>query len=173
MSQSQTERVVYLPASDVLYVTGFTRKLKNTGNTWGQAGRWVQRYDGFMRGARILGAGWALPWSAPCEGVCSVDSVKSVTAIDDLFFAVLGRSAAVVVYDGKTGYELGRLDVAAGKSAMGGFSGWVDIVNGVTVARSNRGRAEAGRYTVFVEEDGRNKVVVYTLAFAALTSTLA
>jgi hypothetical protein len=158
---------LYLPDSDVLYVTGFTSSLKNTGNTWGQAGRWVQRYDGFIRGARIRRAGWALPWVPPCSSVCTVDSVKSVTAIDDLFFAVLGRSAIVVVYNGTTGRELGSLDVTAGKAAMGGFSGWVDIVNGITVARTSRGQAGAGRYSVFVEEDGRNKIVMYTLAFNA------
>ena len=164
----QTERALYVSAEDALYVTGFTAALGNPNRTWGQAGRWVQRWDGFLRGARVPGAGWMLPWTnRSCPGVCAVDDAKAVAAVDDLFLVVTSQSATVTVYNGSTGATLGVMSVAAGGSAMGNYTGWVDTPFGLTAAKTSRGSGGPGRYTVFVEEDGREKVVMYTLSIAA------
>lgn len=164
---AQTERALYLPAQDVLYVTGFTPALDNPNRTWGQAGRWVQRYESFLtgyaRGELMPGVGWMLPWTnQSCSGVCSVDDSKSVAAVDDLLLVVTGQSATVYVYNGTTGDVLGTMAVAAGGPAMGNYTGWVDTPFGLTVARTARGSVASNAYTAFVEEDGREKVVMYT-----------
>ena len=160
----QVSRVLYVPSIDALYLTGFTSSLNNEGNTWGFAGRWVQRYDGFLRGSRSIGPGWRLPWSGTCNGFCTADNAKAVAAIDDLFFTVVGESATVFVYNGSTGILLGTMSVADGGAAMGGFSGWIDIPFGITVSRPLRGAFGTDRYVAFVEEDGRQKIVMYSFS---------
>ena len=158
----QVSRVLYVSSIDALYLTGFTSTLINEGNTWGYAGRWVQRYDGFLRGSRSIGPGWMLPWSGTCSGVCTTDNAKAVAAVDDLFLAVVGESATVYVYNGSTGLLLGTMSVADGGAAMGGYSGWIDIPFALTVSRSARGELGPGRYVAFVEEDGRQKIIMYS-----------
>ena len=175
------QRVLYLAQADALLVAGFTAALGNPNNTWGQCGRWVQRYDSFL--ARVAassgstgaaaaaaaaggaGAGWALPWTTrSCTGVCSVDNAKAMDAAGELLAVVTSQSALVHVYNASTGAELGVMAVAAGGAGMGNYTGWVDTPYGLTLARAAGGQLGQGTYLCAVEEDGRDKVVLYTLS---------
>ena len=161
------QRVLYLAQADALLVAGFTAALDNPNKTWGQCGRWVQRYEGFLaRGAAGAGAGagagWALPWTNhSCSGVCSVDNAKAMDAAGELLAVVTSQSALVHVYNASTGAELGVMAVAAGGGALGNYTGWVDTPYGLTLSRAAGGQLQ-DTYLCAVEEDGRDKVLLYT-----------
>jgi len=170
------QRVLYLAQADALLVAGFTATLGNPNKTWGQCGRWVQRYDSFLAlaaassgsaeaASRGMGAGWALPWTThSCSGVCSVDNAKAMDAAGELLAVVTSQSALVHVYNSSTGAELGVMAVAAGGAIMGNYTGWIDTPYGLTLAVAAGGQLGQGKYLCAVEEDGRDKVVLYTLA---------
>ena len=172
------QRVLYLAQADALLVAGFTAELGNPNNTWGQCGRWVQRYDSFLARAAAssgsaaaaaaaggMGAGWALPWSThSCSGVCSVDNAKAMDAAGELLAVVTSQSALVHVYNVSTGEELGIMAVAAGGGDMGNYTGWIDTPYGLTLSIAAGGQMGQGTYLCAVEEDGRDKVVLYTLS---------
>ena len=144
----------------------------------------MQRYDSFLARAAAAarssggsaetaaaaaaggaGAGWALPWTShSCAGVCSVDNAKAMDAAGGLLAVVTSQSALVHVYNASTGAELGVMAVAAGGAGMGNYTGWVDTPYGLTLSRAAGGQLGTGAYLCAVEEDGRDKVVLYTFS---------
>lgn len=105
------ERVLYQPETDTLFVSGFTAAESDWDNVWGETGRVMQRYDGFLHGARTPGASWLLPWTNhSCPGVCSVDNAKSLAVVDDVVALVVGTSATVYIYNATTGAQLRTMD---------------------------------------------------------------
>ncbi|MBC8099545.1 MAG: hypothetical protein H7Y11_08885 [Armatimonadetes bacterium] len=141
-------RLLYYPATDTLYLTGYTADYPNDFNEWGQIGRVVVRYDGWSTGDRQPDWELAPAWSED----------SSPTGIelagDYLFLAYTNPEPAyVAVYDIKQGEFTGRMTPNA---TVGDYSGWFDIRHPLrAVQRAN------GEYIIFAEEDGRAKNLVY------------
>lgn len=173
------ERAMYSTTLDALVVTGFTQDESNPARTWGQAGRYAGRYDAFLSTLKGTGGpppaalGWEIPWdNKTCTGVCAVDDSKAAAWIDDVLAVVTSSTATVHLFNVTTGATLGTMDVAAGGAAMGNYTGWVDTPYGITISRAAGGSLDPPgssqrTYVVLVEEDGREKVVVYTVTLAA------
>lgn len=141
-------RIEYDPSTDTMLLGGHTTDRPKRGEEWGQVGTEILRYDGWLRGERLLRWRIPLPYD-PAEGV----TVKAMCAEADAVFAVECRSARVHVFDRETGRKLGEMTPGP---EIHGESGWVDFPDAVRAYRRSD-----GEYLVFVEEDWKGKIIVY------------
>lgn len=146
---NKLERIKYFPATDVMYLGGYT--VDRPGNVWGIVGTEIVRYDNWSTTKDVR---WrvALPYN-PVEPELII---KAMDVAGDRVFAVDSRKAEVYVYDTATGDSVTKLTPGP---EVASESGWVDIPYGLRAYR----RAN-GEYLVFVEEDAKAKVIVYRLA---------
>jgi hypothetical protein len=144
------DRIVYVPASDTLYVSGFTTDYPDDSGAWGTCGRVIYRYDHWS-GAKSIHPGYPVQLSWGSKGDASV---KSLCVEGDYIFAVEGREPeTVTVYDVRTGKTAGTMTPDA---SVGHHSGWVDANYAIAAHK----RASGG-YVVFVEEDACEKTLMY------------
>ncbi|MFM0069196.1 hypothetical protein PQR07_39055 [Paraburkholderia aspalathi] len=147
---TQLQRSMYEPATDVLYVTGYTANAPVVPGSFNkEVGRVLACYDGWTGGAPTQRYAVALPWNTQAKPLLTL---ISVTVEGDYLFAVepVGK---VHVFDKNTGTGVG---VMGPGPEVGHASGWVDVPFGISAHR----RAD-GAYLVFVEEDARGKVLMY------------
>jgi hypothetical protein len=141
-------RTEYNPETDVMYLTGQTKDHPLSGGEWGAAGTVVVRFDEWSK-ARKQRYRVDLPYQAEKYFMVSFH------VAGELFFTVDCKKANVLVFDNRTGKQLGTLKPGA---EVKGESGWVDFCDALRAARLND-----GSYLIFVEEDWKAKVIVYHL----------
>ncbi|MDR5837352.1 hypothetical protein [Caballeronia sp. LZ034LL] len=143
-------RVLYVAATDTMYVSGFTQNIPYDASRWKEAGPVLARYDNWSGGAPVMTWSIALPWNT--ASTPPVTTVGLATAGDYVFVAEL-YTQKVDVYDARTGAAVGVMTPGAN---VGGTSGYVDVELGISATR----RAN-GEYVVLVEDDARAKILVY------------
>jgi hypothetical protein len=153
---SRIERVHYVPATDTLYLSGF-RPGQSDDGCWGQVGKSLARYERFA--ARRPAKQFQIDIPSNCDGLVVP---KAMDIAGDAIFIVDVSSGGhgtglLRVYDAKTG--AGTLSFHADPTVVGGISntGWIDIPYGLRAFR----RAN-GQYLVFVEDDLKSKVLIYS-----------
>jgi hypothetical protein len=150
---SDLQRVVYLPQTDTLLLAGYTPDKKE--QTWGIIGKEMMRIEGWRKGNRA--ATWTMnvphDWT-PAKGPRVIMKTMTVEG-DYIFMAGVETRAQVWVFRLSDGAFVGVMNPGA---VVGGAdaTGWVDIVEGISATR----RAN-GEYVIFLEEDLRNKIIVY------------
>ncbi len=143
-------RVSYAPATDTLYITGFTPEKKQV--AWGTIGSIAVRYDVWSTGKPVK------KWTADLPVDDEKLYPKSMDTAGDCLFTVAvkatkGRPAIVSVFSLKDGSPIGTM---APGPEVGGASGWVDQSHGLRATRCRN-----GEYRVLVEEDYRGKNLLY------------
>jgi sugar lactone lactonase YvrE len=143
------ERLKYFPATDVMYLGGYTRQRPHTGSEWGIVGTEIVRYDKWSTTKNMR---WrvALPYQTATE---PIKIIKAMDVAGDRVFAVDSRTAVVYVYDAATGASVTTLKPGLEVKSE---SGMIDIPYGLRAYR----RAN-GKYLVFVEEDAKAKIIMY------------
>lgn len=143
-------RVIYVPATDTLYLTGYTEEL--TAPSWGLVGAVLERHDGWTSGQSRRR--WRMTLPRDDEGLYP----KSLSVAGDYLFTVQvkhtgGIPARVTVIGTADGQTVGTM---APGPEVGGASGWVDMTHGIqAIQRRN------GDYLVIVEENFRAKNLIY------------
>ncbi len=143
-------RVSYVPATDSLYITGFTPEKKQV--AWGTIGSIAVRYDNWSTGKPVK------KWTADLPVDDEKLYPKSMDIAGDCLFTVAvksttGRPSLVSVFNLKDGSPIGTM---APGPEVGGVSGWVDQSHGLRATR-----CKDGEYRVLVEEDWRGKNLLY------------
>ena len=146
---TELRRAIYDPATDSLYVSGYTADLKFDPGFWKEVGRQLVRYDHWSTGKPVPRYTITLPWDTKGKPIVTV---IGLTVEGQYVFAV-EPVGAVHVYDRDSGKEVG---VIRPGPEVGRASGWVDVPNGISAYRRSD-----GEYLIFVEEDARGKVMMY------------
>ena len=146
---TEVARVMYIPASDSLLISGYTKD--QPAQSWGLAGSVMRRYDGWVKGARTLA------WNADLPQDDTHLHPKSVAQAGDyIFFGACqptkGVLSVVHVLRLSDGVRIGAMQ----PDATAGDRGWIDISHGVRAFK----RA-SGEYLVTVEEVARGKNLLY------------
>ncbi|SDT94262.1 Regulation of enolase protein 1, concanavalin A-like superfamily [Verrucomicrobium sp. GAS474] len=151
-------RVHYVPATDTMYLGGYTTTHpRPTGQSWGYAGTELIRYNNWGA-TRTIAYRIVLPFPQPGgAGTASSDGVRAFDVKGNLLAAtVWGGSLAshpTYLYNATTGSSVAVLTPGP---EVGNASGNIDINNAVTVhQRAN------GEYLIFVEEDEEEKCLIY------------
>src|SRR5581483_10715757 len=147
------QRVMYTAETDTLYVAGYTPE--KTEETWGLVGKVLARYDDWSKGNRKPTWVIDLPHDfKPQSGPRII--LKSMTIAGDYLFIVgVDTKMQVYVYRIQDGGFVGIMNPGP---EIGGNdnTGWVDMPEAISALRRHN-----GEYVVFVEEDYRNKIVLY------------
>ncbi len=149
----EVNRVKYIPATDTLYVAGFTADRKRQ---WGEnkhfipGGAVLIRYDGWLKGERKQTWRTNLPYEVK-------RSAKSFDVAGDLVFVVYMQTSIIEVYDARTGNHVQQ--VVPGRE-LGKVANhvWVDIPYALQAHRRKN-----GQYVVIVEEDVYGKNIIYQI----------
>ncbi len=143
-------RVHYVPATDTLYIAGFTQEKKQV--AWGTIGSIVVRYDGWSTGKPVK------KWTADMPVDDEKLYPKSLDIAGDYLFTAAvkptkGVSALVSVFSLKDGAPVGTMQPGP---EVGGVCGWIDMSHGLRALRCSD-----GEYRLLVEEDFRGKNLLY------------
>ena len=145
-------RIEYIPETDTMYLSGFTKELPATRDNAKWYGSELVRYDNWStKNPRLR---WRL--QVPYNPQANPELLTaSMSVAGDYVFLVTFKTAEVYIYRADTGKLVKTLK--PGKE-VAGESGWIDIPYGIrAVSRKN------GEYLVFVEEDWKGKVIFYRL----------
>ncbi|HZZ09555.1 MAG TPA: hypothetical protein VFE79_02590 [Paraburkholderia sp.] len=143
-------RIVYLAATDTMYLSGFTNAIPWDATHWKEAGPVLARYDNWLSGTPALQYAIALPWNTQSNP--QTTTVGVAVAGNYIFVAEL-YTAKVDVYDARTGQAVGYMTPGA---SVGNTSGWVDVYLGISAVQR-----ENGEYVVLLEDDARAKILMY------------
>ncbi|HEX8237149.1 MAG TPA: hypothetical protein VF600_14420 [Abditibacteriaceae bacterium] len=147
------QRIQYFPESDTMYLAGYSPQKKE--ETWGIVGKVLARYDNWSKGNRQ--ATWVLdvphdfkPKSGPKV------TMKAMAVEGDYVFLVgVETRSQVQVFRADDGSFVGYLNPGAAFGSVE-VTGWVDMPNALSAFRRSN-----GEYLIFVEENYRNKVILY------------
>ena len=145
-------RIEYIPETDTMYLSGFTKEHPAKGDDWGVVGSEILRFDNWSKGNRTPRWRTVVPYDV--TGKREVYT-EAMSVAGDYIFAVTGKTAEVYVYKTTTGTQVRKLKPGA---EVGLQSGWIDIPYGIRAFRRSN-----GEYLVFVEEDEKAKIIMYQL----------
>ncbi|AFY34953.1 NHL repeat-containing protein [Calothrix sp. PCC 7507] len=145
-------RIEYFPATDTMYLSGFTVDHPANGDDTGVVGSEIIRFDNWSQRKYI--PHWRIVVPYDKTGKREV-STAAMSVAGDYVFAVTVKTAEVYVYNATTGAEVQKLKPGP---EVAGESGWIDIPHGIRAFRRSN-----GEYVVFVEEDWKGKVIMYRL----------
>jgi len=149
---NRVNRIEYEPATDTMYLTGYTADAPYNGKFWKEAGRVTVRYDDWSKPARK--ARWTLKhqWE---EGRPYATPHSISVAGDRLFVGYFHRGGPVIdrVYDALTGKLVGEIKPGA---EVGGVIGDIDAVQAIRAVRR-----KDGTYLILQEDDRYGKVVLF------------
>jgi hypothetical protein len=143
-------RVLYVPETDTMYISGFTAAIPWDSSRWKEAGPVLARYDNWSSGNATPQYVISLPWNTQANP--PVTTVGVATAGNYLFVAEL-YTQRITVYDSRSGQLVGSMTPDAN---VGKTSGQVDVELGISATlRAN------GEYDILVEDDARAKILMY------------
>ncbi|MCC8393845.1 hypothetical protein LJ656_14705 [Paraburkholderia sp. MMS20-SJTR3] len=143
-------RLVYVAATDTMYLSGFTSAIPWDATHWKEAGPVLARYDNWSTGTPTQGYAIALPWNTQSDP--QTTTVGVAVAGNYIFVAELYTNK-IDVYDARNGSAVGYMTPGA---SVGGTSGWVDVYLGISAVQRDN-----GEYVVLVEDDARAKILMY------------
>ncbi len=156
-------RAYYFPNTDTMYLSGYSQDFPRIGGEWGQVGREIKRIDNWSNKQKIRYS-IALPHDPSSDDPGKLMGAKTMTVAGNrMFVGYLSRGlnpdydgpAEVRVYDSETGEFCGSLIPGP---EVSGYSGWLDLPYAINAFQKSN-----GEYLVFVEEDGRGKVLLYRI----------
>ena len=151
---SETNRLFYVPATDTLYLGGYTPEHPRLGHEWKQFGTEVIRYDNWLKGPCRMAWRITLPYGPKIKGGHVGDVAQCLSVAGDyLFVLISGDTSAIPVYETATGRHV--ITLCPGPE-VAGITGLVDIKQGLNVWQR-----KDGEYLIFAEEDSRAKVLMY------------
>ncbi|CAE6788391.1 hypothetical protein [Paraburkholderia domus] len=143
-------RIVYVAATDTMYISGFTSAIPWDPTHWKEAGPVLARYDNWSSGTPTQQYTIPLPWNTQSNP--QTTTVGVAVAGNYIFVAEL-YTAKVDVYDIRNGQAVGYMTPGA---SVGSTTGWVDVYLGISAVRR-----ENGEYVVLLEDDARAKILMY------------
>ncbi len=145
-------RIEYFPKTDTMYLSGFTQRYPAAYDDGKAFGSEIFRYDNWNKGNRK--ERWRI--AVPYDGQANPQVLTaSMSIAGDYVFIVTVRTAEVYIYNKLTGAFVTKLKPGP---EVANESGWIDIPYGIRAfQRAN------GEYLVFVEEDAKAKVIMYSL----------
>ncbi len=146
---TELRRGLYEPATDTLYVTGYTAETLPMRRISKEVGPVLVRYDQWTSEAPSARYQIALPWQPDAKPALMLISMT----VEGRYLFAVEPAGTVHVYDKESGEPVGIIKPGA---EVGRASGWVDVPFGVSAYQR-----ENGEYVVFVEEDARGKVLMY------------
>ncbi len=156
----QIKRIVYVPDSDTLYVSGYTPGVKPV--SWGYMGSVLARYDNWVHGNGTQRWRIKLPHDSVRSRPGGAAPPKTVDVAGDYIFTAFARPAklddgrkvrlCVYVFRADDGEFVG----AIWAPERFGPVGWVDMKHGL-----NAYQRDDGRYMLTIEEQYRGKNLVY------------
>jgi hypothetical protein len=145
-------RIEYYPATDTMYLSGFTKEHPEINDDTGVVGSEIIRFDNWSRGNRTPRWRTVIPYDT--TGKREV-ATAAMSVAGDYVFVVTVKNPVIYVYKTATGAQVQKLKPGP---EVSGESGWVDIPYGIrAVRRSN------GEYLLFTEDDQKGKVIMYQL----------
>ncbi|MGI4788127.1 MAG: hypothetical protein ACRYFS_04685 [Janthinobacterium lividum] len=156
------ERIEYFPATDTMYLSGYSNAQPNNNNYWKIIGRTICRYDHWSTGP-TLHAGY--PVVPPFNGTKTAASTVQIGSMDvagSYLFTSHVAQNQIEVYSTDTGALVGTIvpTPAIGGNGTGDPTplplGWDDIPYGVRAYQRT-----SGEYDIFYEDDWLGKVVMY------------
>ena len=151
---TEAHRSFYVPATDTLYLGGYTPEHPHIGYEWKEFGTEAIRYNNWLKGPSAMAWRVALPYIPKIKGGHVADCAQSISAAGDYVFVILsGETSAIPVYEAATGRHV--ITMRPGPE-VAGITGLTDIKQGV-----NAFQRKDGEYLVFAEEDSRAKVLMY------------
>jgi hypothetical protein len=141
-------RAEYIPATDTMVLSAYTREHPHTGGEWGILGAEIICIGDWSKGNRTPRWRAALPYNW-----AQTLFTKSMCVAGEYIFATEGRLHDIHIYSLASGEEVGVLKPGP---EVGGRGGWVDMTYGIQAFK----RAN-GEYVVIEEEDGFIKNLVY------------
>ncbi|MBR8838138.1 MAG: hypothetical protein DSM106950_30090 [Stigonema ocellatum SAG 48.90 = DSM 106950] len=145
-------RIEYYPATDTMYLSGFTKEHPAVGDDAGIVGSEIARFNNWSKGNTI--PHWRIVIPYDTTGKREVQTA-AMSVEGDYVFAVTVKTKEVYVYKTATGEQVQKLTPGP---EVAGESGWVDIPYGIRAFRRSN-----GEYLVFVEEDDKGKVIMYQI----------
>jgi hypothetical protein len=148
-------RIYYFPATDTMYLAGYTAECPHHDGLWKVMGRVICRYDHWSKGQSS--PRWQIAPDYTVDGSWK-DKPASMSVAVDYVFVVYVVGGRIEVYDAQTGASVGHLKPGpeVGGDLPGEAVGWVDIPEGIQAIRR-----PDGEYLVLVEEDWKSKVLMY------------
>ena len=155
------ERIEYYPATDTMYLSGYTSSHPNPNNEWGGVGPVICRYDQWSTNP-TLHTGYPIvpPYNSDTNSANYTEPVSLAVAGQYLFLSYSPQNQ-ILIYNTNTGQQAGSLFPGASVGGTGvaggpGVLGKTDIRYGVRAyQRAN------GEYEVFNEADWRGKIIMY------------
>jgi hypothetical protein len=145
---TECNRLEYDPASDTMYLGGYTTDRPHNDSNWGVVGTEIVRFDNWSAGNRTPTVRIVLPYQYATGG----PYMKSMAIAGKYAFVVECKASTVHVYNLGNGTAVGTMNA----SKKLGHLGWVDIPYGIRAYKRFN-----GEYLVLVEEDGNGKVLIY------------
>jgi hypothetical protein len=147
------QRIEYFPESDTMYLAGYSPQKKE--ETWGIVGKVLARYDGWSKGNRQPVWVMDVPHDLKPKSGPKITMKAMAVQGDYVFLVGVETRSQVQVFRASDGSFVGYLNpgVAFGSAEE---TGWVDMPNALSAFRCAN-----GEYLIFVEEDYRNKVILY------------
>jgi hypothetical protein len=154
-------RMFYDSDNDIMYLSGYTNSLKNTGADWSLAGRVLARYNSWSTGNRTA----AYTINLPYNKTTNESSVSFAVEKDYIFVCGVASRGTVWVYNVSNGALAGTMIPG---NNVGGLSktGWCDLRNSIAAFKKSN-----GEYLVTVEEDFFGKILVYRWNAGSTTVT--
>jgi len=168
------ERIEYYPATDTMYLSGYSTSRPNSSGDWGGVGRVICRYDQWSTNP-VLHTGYPIvpPYNSDkSNNLAMFTEAASLSVASQYLFLSYSTQNQVLIYNTGTGSRVGTLVPGAsvgGTGVAGGPSvlGWTDIRYGVRAYQRT-----SGEYEIFNEDDWLGKIVLYRWAPAAQTAKL-
>ena len=148
-------RVVYVPETDTLYLSGYLRNADEI-DSWGVCGKTLRRYDGWTSGSPKIAWTVKLPVNPTGENGKPL-TPQGLAVADDYIFCGMVKPdenrQRTYALDAATGQVLGAF-VPGGEVGEG--AGWQDMPYSVAALKRKN-----GDYLILVEEDWRGKNILY------------
>ena len=157
------ERIEYYPATDTMYLSGYSSSLPIPGGEWGGVGRVICRYDQWSTNP-TLHTGYPIvpPYNSDrSNNAANYTEPACLSVAGQYLFLSYSPQNQILIYNTNTGSQIGSIFPGASVGGTGvaggpGVLGWTDIRYGVRAYQ----RA-SGEYEIFNEADWLGKVVLY------------
>ena len=148
-------RVVYVPETDTLYLSGYLKNADEI-DSWGVCGKTLRRYDGWTSGSPKIAWTVKLPVNPTGEDGKPL-TPQGLAVADDYIFCGMVKPdenrQRTYALEAATGKVLGAF-VPGGEVGEG--AGWQDMPYSVAAMKRKN-----GDYLILVEEDWRGKNILY------------
>jgi hypothetical protein len=148
-------KLEYYPASDRMFIAGFTTGYPSPKDAAGGLGSEIVRFDNWSTGTPTQRWRIAVPLNDTTKalGSSNMPDGAGMSVCGNHMFVVSAMNRRGWVYSIADGARVG--EILPGPE-IGSSYGWVDIPYGIRAFKRN-----SGEYTIFVEDDANAKIIMY------------